>query len=118
MSIESRIIALSELTYEEWQALPDKERQSLRKFHQEALEKKTIELLADFANSQTGLDKIALAMTRQHNTIIQNFMRCFIVVFVELMSKAYTDGRNEATKQLAISWVRVMYAEGRSLPYV
>lgn len=56
------------------------------------------DMVNDFSFDHEALAK---AMARDHNTLQQNYMRLFQAFVGEMAAKTYSDGRNQASVQLA-----------------
>ena len=84
--------------------------------------KKVTSLLSDFLNNFQYKENSAYfneAMSREHRTLQQNFMRLIMGYLEFCASEDYrTDGRNQASKELAKVVMKALEEKGYYLPTV
>jgi hypothetical protein len=120
MSIESRAFTEAGFTYDQWQNLPGDQKQRVRQDYQRATLKELTDLLSDCANSDVILPQLAKNLANQHRTLVQCFMRNFIVPFIKELADQYKQGffdlRNEQSCKLSTKMLDL--CEDHYLPLV
>lgn len=101
-TIKSLIRAYEEVTYKEYS--------DRYKFNNEALS----DMINDFGFSEKDTAKF---MANEHPTLQQTFMRLACKFIGEMADKTYTDGRNEASVNLARK-IKPILVENGGLPMV
>lgn len=77
----------------------------------------TERLCNSFGSRPNGF-AFALGVGTWHKTLQQTYMRDFIIPIIRELSKAYPDGRNEATVNLCKQLIDICDKEDNGLPFI